>query len=368
MTDLTVDSTAREQAAAVAGRADLRPRAARPAPRPDRRAQPAAQRDRVSLDEERARDGSGRRRRGAAARRPASARCTGCRTPSRTPTTWPAGGRRTARRCTPTTSPTPTSCSSSGSAGPGRSTIGKTNVPEFAAGSHTFNPVFGTTRNPVDPTRSAGGSSAEERRARWPPAWCRSPTAPTWAARCATPRRSAAWSGSGRRSAGCRTGRPTNYWDNLSTGGPMARNVGDLALLLSVMAGPDRAYAVRARRPRSRVRAARRRHRSPGCGSPCPPTSAAPFEVDDRGRRGRVRVRDDVRRRRRHRRRGEPRPVARPTTSSAPCGPGSSRPAFGELLAEHPDGVQGSPSPTTSGPGSRSPAPTSPARSSAAPP
>ncbi|MBR7560648.1 amidase, partial [Mycobacterium tuberculosis] len=29
-------------------------------------------------------------------------------------------------------------------------TSGKTNVPEFAAGSHTFNPVFGTTRNPYD--------------------------------------------------------------------------------------------------------------------------------------------------------------------------------------------------------------------------
>ena len=40
-----------------------------------------------------------------------------------------------------------------------RSSIGKTNVPEFAAGSHTFNPVFGTTLNPVDLTRSAGGSS-----------------------------------------------------------------------------------------------------------------------------------------------------------------------------------------------------------------
>ena len=37
--------------------------------------------------------------------------------------------------------------------------IGKTNVPEWAAGSHTFNPVFGTTRNPYDLTRSAGGSS-----------------------------------------------------------------------------------------------------------------------------------------------------------------------------------------------------------------
>ena len=42
---------------------------------------------------------------------------------------------------------------------PAWSSIGKTNVPEFAAGSHTFNTVFGTTLNPVDPTRSAGGSS-----------------------------------------------------------------------------------------------------------------------------------------------------------------------------------------------------------------
>lgn len=38
-------------------------------------------------------------------------------------------------------------------------TTGKTNVPEFAAGSHTFNPVFGTTVNPYDTTCSAGGSS-----------------------------------------------------------------------------------------------------------------------------------------------------------------------------------------------------------------
>ena len=37
--------------------------------------------------------------------------------------------------------------------------IGKTNVPEFAMGSHTYNKVYGTTRNPYDLSKSAGGSS-----------------------------------------------------------------------------------------------------------------------------------------------------------------------------------------------------------------
>jgi len=37
--------------------------------------------------------------------------------------------------------------------------LGKTNCPEFAAGGNTFNDVFGRTRNPWDPTRSAGGST-----------------------------------------------------------------------------------------------------------------------------------------------------------------------------------------------------------------
>jgi amidase len=37
--------------------------------------------------------------------------------------------------------------------------IGKTNVPEFAAGAHTFNEIFGATRNPYDLSKTAGGSS-----------------------------------------------------------------------------------------------------------------------------------------------------------------------------------------------------------------
>ena len=41
----------------------------------------------------------------------------------------------------------------------GAITLGKTNTPEFGAGSNTFNKVFGATRNPYDPTKTAGGSS-----------------------------------------------------------------------------------------------------------------------------------------------------------------------------------------------------------------
>jgi hypothetical protein len=42
--------------------------------------------------------------------------------------------------------------------------IGKTNVPEWALGSNTFNPVYGTTGNPYDLTKTAGGSSRRRRR------------------------------------------------------------------------------------------------------------------------------------------------------------------------------------------------------------
>jgi amidase len=116
--------------------------------------------------------------------------------------------------------------------------IGKTNVPEFAAGSHTFNTVFGTTLNPVDPSRSAGGSSG--------------------GAACAlrvgmvpladgsdmggSLRNPASFCGvvGLRPSLGRVPGWPTtNLWETTGTSGPIARNVGDLALLLSVIAGPD---------------------------------------------------------------------------------------------------------------------------------
>jgi amidase len=117
-------------------------------------------------------------------------------------------------------------------------TIGKTNVPEWAAGSHTFNPVFGTTRNPYDLSRSAGGSSGG--------------AAAALASGMVPLADGSDMGGSLRNPAsfnnvvGLRpsVGRvpswpTTNAWDLTSVGGPMARNVDDLALLLSVIAGPS---------------------------------------------------------------------------------------------------------------------------------
>ena len=117
-------------------------------------------------------------------------------------------------------------------------TIGKTNVPEFAAGSHTFNTVFGTTRNPVDPTRSAGGSSggaACALRAGMVPLADGSDMGGSL-------RNPASFCGvvGLRPSLGRVPSWPTdNLWETTSTSGPLARNVDDLALLLSVIAGPD---------------------------------------------------------------------------------------------------------------------------------
>jgi amidase len=47
-------------------------------------------------------------------------------------------------------------------AGAGAISLGKTNTPEFGAGSHTVNRVFGATRNPYDVSRSAGGCATSQ--------------------------------------------------------------------------------------------------------------------------------------------------------------------------------------------------------------
>lgn len=83
----------------------------------------------------------------------------------------------------------------------------KSNTPEFGSGGHTYNSVFGVTRNPWDLSRSAGGSSGGAAAALASgTAWVAQGS--IWPARCARRRRSAAWSACVRRRAASRTARP----------------------------------------------------------------------------------------------------------------------------------------------------------------
>ena len=120
----------------------------------------------------------------------------------------------------------------------GAITIGKTNTPEFGAGSQTFNEVFGATLNPYDPSKTCGGSSGGAAVAlasgmvpladgsdlggslRNPASFCNvvgfrpSPgRVPIW------PSQASSFS--------------------LGVQGPMARSVPDVALMLSAIAGPS---------------------------------------------------------------------------------------------------------------------------------
>lgn len=129
-------------------------------------------------------------------------------------------------------------------------TLGKTNVPEFVAGGHTFNTLFGVTRNPYDLNVTAGGSSGG--------------AASALAAGMHPLADGNDMGGSLRLPAGyCNVvglrpsaGRVPVYpaadgWAGLSVSGPMARSVEDVALLLSVMAGPDRRSPISLEEPGS---------------------------------------------------------------------------------------------------------------------
>ncbi|WP_062242496.1 amidase [Brevibacterium epidermidis] len=119
----------------------------------------------------------------------------------------------------------------------GITTTGKTNVPEFAAGSHTFNEVFGTTVNPYDRTKSASGSSGG--------------VGAVLAAGIQASGDGSDMGGSLRSPASFNNvvgfrpsnGRiphvaPGNPYAWLSQSGFMARTVSDVALLMSVASGP----------------------------------------------------------------------------------------------------------------------------------
>jgi amidase len=112
--------------------------------------------------------------------------------------------------------------------------IGKTNVPEFGAGSQTFNPVFGVTRNPYDTSLTPGGSSggaAAAVAARMIPFADGSDLG-------ASVRNPAAFCGL----VGLRTTPglvPSDLLDPLSVIGPIARSAADAALLLAGMCGTD---------------------------------------------------------------------------------------------------------------------------------
>jgi amidase len=116
--------------------------------------------------------------------------------------------------------------------------LGKTNTPEFGAGSHTFNTVFGPTRNPADPSKSAGGSSGGAAAA------LASGMVPIadGSDLGGSLRNPASFCGvvGFRPSIGLVPSWPDADPEDLSVDGPMARNVEDAALLLSVMADrPD---------------------------------------------------------------------------------------------------------------------------------
>lgn len=117
--------------------------------------------------------------------------------------------------------------------------IGKTNSPEFGLGSHTFNPVYGVTRNPYDTTRSCGGSSGG--------AAVALATGMTALAdgsdMMGSLRNPAGWNNvyGFRPSWGRVPGEPIgdSFLHQLATLGPMARSPQDLAVLLDVISGPD---------------------------------------------------------------------------------------------------------------------------------
>jgi amidase len=116
----------------------------------------------------------------------------------------------------------------------GAITCGKTNTPEFGAGSQTFNRVFGPTRNPYDVTRTCGGSSGGAAVA----LACGMVPIADGSDTGGSLRNPAAFCNVvGFRPSPGRVVSESTSWSPLSVSGPMARSVADVALFLSAIAG-----------------------------------------------------------------------------------------------------------------------------------
>lgn len=117
--------------------------------------------------------------------------------------------------------------------------VARSNSPEFGLGGHTYNPVYGTTRNAFDPARSAGGSSGGAGVA----VALRMLPVADGSDMMGSLRTPAAFNNvyGLRTSVGCVPHGPTEelFLQQFSVAGPMARDIPDLALLLSVQAGFD---------------------------------------------------------------------------------------------------------------------------------
>jgi len=116
--------------------------------------------------------------------------------------------------------------------------VGKTNTPEFGAGSQTFNTVFGTTRNPYDLAKTCGGSSGGAAVA----LACGMVPVASGSDTGGSLRNPAAFCNiAGFRPSPGRVPNPKSAhgWWTLSTSGCLGRSVADLALGLSAIAGPD---------------------------------------------------------------------------------------------------------------------------------
>jgi amidase len=119
--------------------------------------------------------------------------------------------------------------------GSGGIVLARSNAPEFAAGANTFNPVFGKTRNPWNTAMSCGGSSGG--------AAVALATGEVWLANGSDLGGSLRIPASFCSVVGLRPspglvpqGPTKNLYDGLAVAGPMARTVGDLALMLDAMA------------------------------------------------------------------------------------------------------------------------------------